>query len=40
MSLWEAQMVHAEGRLSLDRPFPSWLRQAAAPGVVQLVPIG
>jgi PIN domain nuclease of toxin-antitoxin system len=39
MSLWEAQMLHAKGRLSLDRPFPSWLRQAAAPGVVQLVPI-
>lgn len=39
MSLWEAQMLHAKGRLSIDRPFPSWLRQAAAPGVVRLVPI-
>lgn len=39
MSLWEAQMLHAKRRLALDRPFQSWLRQAAAPGVVQIVPI-
>jgi PIN domain nuclease of toxin-antitoxin system len=39
MSLWEAQMLHAKGRLSLDRPFQTWLRQAVAPGVVQLLPI-
>ncbi|MGB5134898.1 MAG: type II toxin-antitoxin system VapC family toxin [Prochlorococcaceae cyanobacterium] len=38
MSLWEAQMLHAKGRLVLDRPFPSWLREAASPGVVQLLP--
>lgn len=34
MSLWEAQMLHSKGRLSLDRPFAAWLRQATAPGVV------
>jgi PIN domain nuclease of toxin-antitoxin system len=25
MSLWEAQMLHAKGRLVLDRPLPNWL---------------
>lgn len=39
MSLWEAQMLHAKARLAVDRPFENWLRQAAAPGVVQTVPI-
>ncbi|MCP9910082.1 type II toxin-antitoxin system VapC family toxin [Cyanobium sp. BA20m-p-22] len=39
MSLWEAQMLHAKGRLGLDRPFQNWLREAASPGVVQLVPL-
>jgi PIN domain nuclease of toxin-antitoxin system len=39
MSLWEAQMLHAKGRLALDRPFQNWLREAASPGVVQLVPL-
>jgi hypothetical protein len=38
MSLWEAQMLHSKGRLSLDRPFPAWLRLAAAPGVVAVLP--
>ena len=37
MSLWEAQMLSSKGRLSLDRPFATWLRQAAAPGVVALL---
>ena len=37
MSLWEAQMLHSKGRLSLDRPFAAWLRQAAGPGVVALL---
>ena len=37
MSLWEAQMLHAKGRLSLDRPFETWLREASAPGVVALL---
>ena len=40
MSLWEAQMLHAKGRLVLDRPFPNWLREAAAPGVVSFLPLG
>ncbi len=39
MSLWEAQMLHAKGRLVLDRPFPNWLREAASPGVVALLPL-
>ena len=38
MSLWEAQMLHSKARLSLDRPFPAWLRLAAAPGVVAVLP--
>jgi PIN domain nuclease of toxin-antitoxin system len=39
MSLWEAQMLHAKGRLSLDRPFATWLHEAAAPGIVALLPL-
>ena len=39
MSLWEAQMLQAKGRLILNRPFPAWLRQAAARDVVQLLPL-
>ena len=38
MSLWEAQKLHSKGRLSLDRPFPAWLRLAAAPGAVAVLP--
>lgn len=30
VSLWEAQMLHAKGRLRLDRPFDAWIREAAA----------
>ncbi len=37
MSLWEAQMLHSKGRLTLDRPFTAWLRQAASPGVVAVL---
>ncbi|MBD2549610.1 type II toxin-antitoxin system VapC family toxin [Microcystis elabens FACHB-917] len=39
MSLWEAQMLHSKGRLTLDRPFAAWLRQACAPGVVAVLPL-
>jgi PIN domain nuclease of toxin-antitoxin system len=39
MSLWEAQMLHIKRRLSLDRPFSHWLREASAPGVVALLPL-
>jgi PIN domain nuclease of toxin-antitoxin system len=38
ISLWEAQMLHAKGRLELPLPFPDWLRRAAAPGVVTVLP--
>lgn len=39
MSLWEAQMLHSKGRLTLDRPFATWLREASAPGLVVLHPL-
>ena len=39
VSLWEAQMLHAKGRLTLDRPFAIWLRDAAAPAVVEIAPL-
>ena len=37
ISLWEAQMLHARGRLRLDRPFEGWLTGAASPAVVQVL---
>lgn len=39
VSLWEAQMLHAKGRLTLDRAFDGWVREAAAIGVVEIVPL-
>ena len=39
VSLWEAQMLHAKGRLTLDRAFDVWLREAAATGVVEILPL-
>ena len=39
ISLWEAQMLHARGRLSLPVPFPDWLQRAAAPPVVTVLPL-
>lgn len=39
VSLWEAQMLHAKGRLVLDRAFDVWIREAAAAGVVEVVPL-
>jgi len=39
ISLWEAQLLHARGRLRLDMPFDAWLLQAAGPSVIQLVPL-
>ena len=39
VSLWEAQMLHAKGRLTLDRAFDVWIREAAAAGVVEVVPL-
>jgi PIN domain nuclease of toxin-antitoxin system len=39
VSLWEAQMLHAKGRLALERPFAQWLRDAASASVVEVVPL-
>lgn len=39
VSLWEAQMLHAKGRLTLDRAFDVWIREAAGIGVVEIVPL-
>lgn len=39
VSLWEAQMLHLKGRLVLDRAFDVWIREAAAVGVVEVVPL-
>lgn len=39
VSLWEAQMLHAKGRLTLDRDFDVWIREAAAAGVVEVLPL-
>jgi PIN domain nuclease of toxin-antitoxin system len=39
VSLWETQMLHAKSRLTLNRPFDIWIRDAAAANVVQIVPL-
>ena len=39
ISLWEAQLLHARGRLHLEMPFEAWLVQAAAADVVQVIPL-
>lgn len=39
VSLWEAQMLHAKGRLVLDRPFDVWIRDAAAAAVIEIAPL-
>ena len=39
ISLWEAQMLHAKRRIELPLPFPEWLRRAAAPSVVRVLPL-
>jgi PIN domain nuclease of toxin-antitoxin system len=39
ISLWEAQMACARGRLKLEDPFEVWLRAAAAPDVIEIIPI-
>jgi PIN domain nuclease of toxin-antitoxin system len=39
ISLWEAQMLNAKGRLKLNRPFKRWLREAASPEVVRVLPL-
>jgi PIN domain nuclease of toxin-antitoxin system len=32
-------MLHAKGRLTLDRPFDVWIREAASVSVVEVVPL-
>lgn len=39
ISLWEAQMLAAKGRLELDGPLTHWLPTAAAPETVALLPM-
>jgi PIN domain nuclease of toxin-antitoxin system len=39
ISLWEAQMAYAKGRLELEDPFEAWMRAAAAPDVIEIIPI-
>lgn len=39
ISLWEAQMLHAKRRLQLPAPFADWLRQAASPDVLGVLPL-
>lgn len=39
VSLWEAQLLHAKRRLTLSRPFDTWIRDAAAADVIQVVPL-
>jgi len=37
ISLWEAQILQAKGRLQLDRPFEHWLRRTAAADVITVL---
>ena len=39
ISLWEAQLLHARGRLELPLPFADWLRRATDPIVVTVLPL-
>ncbi|MBL8503030.1 MAG: type II toxin-antitoxin system VapC family toxin [Rhodocyclaceae bacterium] len=39
ISLWEAQMLAARGRLSVDEPLTHWLPTAAAPETVTVLPL-
>ncbi|MEI6720574.1 MAG: type II toxin-antitoxin system VapC family toxin [Betaproteobacteria bacterium] len=39
ISLWEAQMLHAKGRLRLPLPFDAWLAQAADPRILTVLPV-
>jgi PIN domain nuclease of toxin-antitoxin system len=39
ISMWEAQVLHANERLKLDVPFVVWLREAASDAVITLLPI-
>ena len=37
--VWEAQMLHAKGRLTLDVPFARWLLEATQPAIVRVAPL-
>ncbi len=39
ISLWEAQMLHAKGRLRLPLPFDEWVRRAADARVLSVAPV-
>jgi len=39
ISLWEAQMLHARGRLALPMPFVDWLEAAADARMIATVPL-
>jgi PIN domain nuclease of toxin-antitoxin system len=39
ISLWEVQVLHSLARVRFDRPFETWLVEAAAPGIVQVMPL-
>lgn len=39
ISLWEAQMLAAKGRLEVDTPLTHWLPTAAAPEAITLLPM-
>ena len=39
ISLWEAQLLAAKGRLAVDSPLTHWLPTAAAPETVVVLPI-
>jgi PIN domain nuclease of toxin-antitoxin system len=32
-------MLHAKGRLVLDRPLDVWIREAAAPTIIEIAPL-
>ena len=39
ISMWEAQVLHAKGRLSLPLAFSDWLVRATADDVVRVLPL-
>lgn len=39
ISLWEAQVLHSRGRVTLPKPFATWVAEASAPSIVNLVPL-
>ena len=39
LCMWEAQMLHAKGRIALNQPFDRWLREATNPKTVSIAPL-